>query len=70
MGLGTFSRALLVKLFYQNNNSAAALREYRRIKEYGEVLFPYRHFTTLFIVETSSDQRENELPDHHGASGL
>ena len=36
------SRALLVKLLNQNNNSAAALREYRRIKGYGEVLFPYR----------------------------
>ena len=37
------SRSLLVKLFYQNNNnSAAAPRECRRIKEYGEVLLPYR----------------------------
>ncbi|PSN43359.1 hypothetical protein C0J52_15565 [Blattella germanica] len=33
MVLDKVSRALLVKLFYQNNNnSAAALREYRRIK--------------------------------------
>ena len=33
MGLYKDSRALLVKLFYQNNNSsAAALREYLRIK--------------------------------------
>ena len=33
MGLYKDSRTLLVKLFYQNNNnSAAALREYRRIK--------------------------------------
>ena len=32
MGLDKVSRVLLVKLFYQNNNSAAAHREYRRIK--------------------------------------
>ena len=32
MGLDKVSRALLVKLFYQNNNnSAASLREYQRI---------------------------------------
>ena len=34
MDLDKDSRTLLVKLFYQNNNNgAAALREYRRIKE-------------------------------------
>ena len=38
MGLDKNSRALLVKLFYHNNNSDAALREYRRVKEYGEVV--------------------------------
>ena len=33
MGLDKYSRALLVKPFHQNNsNSAAALREYQRIK--------------------------------------
>ena len=43
MGLNKVSRALLVKLFFQNNKkSAVALREYRHIKEYGEVFFPYR----------------------------
>ena len=36
MGLDKVNRAVLVKLFYQNsNNSAAALREYRRIKAGG-----------------------------------
>ena len=32
MSLDKVSRALLVKLFYQNNNSAAVLHEYRHIK--------------------------------------
>ena len=39
---------LLVKLFFQNNNIAAVLREYRRIKGNGEVLFPYRGWRTWF----------------------
>ena len=42
MGLDKDSRALLVKLFpSKSNNSAAVLCKYRRIKKYGEVLFPY-----------------------------
>ena len=40
VGLNKDSRALLVKLFYQNNNNgAAALREYRRIKDTGRSSF-------------------------------
>ena len=49
MSLYKVSRASLVKLFNQNNNiTAVALREYERIKAYGEVLFPYRVWRTWF----------------------
>ena len=57
MGLDKDSRALLVKLFYQNNNnSAAALHEYRCINDYGEVL---QQFLAQLDVSLSQEQFPN-----------